>query len=251
MKFRKLLFTTLTVCATLISTLAFAQFEGQITMKVYGEDEAGNDADTELNLYTTKDRIILKGEDAIQVSEGLDASGLLIRNDKRDFVIMMGENQALQFTRDELAGAFRMIGMMDGSDDNDVDIESSTDFEYTNRTRTINGYETTELLITDKEKEGSISIWLTSKIDINWGMLEEPWTDVPESMRKSVNRVSQEFKSKNFPMMIEVTDKDGKEVIYEVTGVVPSSIGKAMVEIPSGVNLVGLNEFLFSMMMGN
>lgn len=252
MNYRKLLLTTLTVCATLISTLAYAQFEGQISMKLYSEDEAGNEEVSDLNLYSTSNRIILKGEDVVSLSDGVDASGLLIRNDKKDFVILMGENKALQFTKKELEGAFRMIGMMSGnSSSKSSEIDDRSDYRYTNRTRTINGYEATELLVESTENNNSLSIWLTAGIDINWGMLAEPFLNIPESMKESTDRITQEFKSKTFPMLIEVNE-DGKTTkIFEVTNVNRSNIAKAMVEIPAGVTLVGLNEMLMSLMMGN
>lgn len=217
-------------------------------MKVYGDDEYGNNDVSELNLYSTADRIIVKGEDAVRLTEAVDASGLLIRNDKKDFIVMMGENKALQFTKQELEGAFRMIGMMSENGRNKND---DSEFTYTNRTRTINGYETTELVVTNKDTGNSMSIWLTPEIDINWGMLAEPWMNVPKEMKNSADRVSQEFKSRNFPMLIEVNEGNTSQKIFEVTNVNRSSIAKAMVEIPSGVTLMGLNEFLFSMMMGN
>ncbi|MBO6525324.1 MAG: DUF4412 domain-containing protein [Balneolaceae bacterium] len=247
MKIKKILFGFAMLGLMGISTNVFAQFEGQVTMKLYSENN-GIPQTSEMNLYATANRIILKGDQAVSFSDDFDASGLLIRNDKKDFVVLMGENKGLQFTKEELEGFFQMAGMM--SDDN-PEVNSDTDFRYTNKTRTINGYECTELLIENDEDKNSVSIWLTSGIDINWGMLAEPWKNVPESMRNSSSRLTQEFKSKNFPMLIEVHEKGNTETVFEVTNVNKSSVAKAMVEIPSGVNLIGLQELIFSMMMGN
>lgn len=249
MKIKKILFSLALVGLMVIPTSIYAQFEGQITMKMYGEND-GVPQTSEINLYTTSNRIIVKGDESMNVMDGFDASGLLIRNDKKDFIVMMGENKALQFTKEELEGFFQMAGMM-GSDDNDVNITSNTSFSYTNKTRNILGYDTTELLIEDSENESSLSVWLTSSIDINWGMLAEPWKNVPESMRSSSTRLTQEFKSKNFPLLIEVHEKGETIIVMEVTNVNESSIAKAMVEVPAGVSLIGLQEMIFSMMMGN
>ncbi len=249
MKFLKILFgfTMLTLLG--FSSNVLAQFEGQVTMKTYGESN-GVSQTSELNLYATSNRIILKGDQSVSFSDDFDASGLLIRNDKKDFVVLMGENKALQFTKTELEGFFQMAGMMAGGD-TDIDTNTDSNFRYTDRTRTILGFECAELLIENDENDNSLSVWLTSGIDINWGMLAEPWKNVPESMSKSTSRLTQEFKSQNFPMLIEVNEKGKTETIFEVTNVNKSSIAKAMVEIPSGVNLIGLQEFIFSMMMGN
>lgn len=250
MKINKILFSITVAVLMAISSTANAQFEGQITIKAYG-DENGVPTTSEVNLYSTSSRIILKGDNAMSVTDGFDASGLLIRNDKKDFVVMMGGNKALQFTKAELEGFFQMAGMMGGDSNDKTEISSSTDFNYTGRTQKILGYETTELLIEDDENESSLSIWLTSGIDINWGMLAEPWNNVPENFRESTSRVTQEFKSQNFPMLIEVHEKGETKTIMEVSNVNESNIAKAMVEIPAGVNLIGLQEFILSMMMGN
>ncbi len=249
MKIKKILFSLALVGIVAMPTSIYAQFEGQITMKMYGEND-GVPQTSEINLYTTSNRIIVKGDESMNVMDGFDASGLLIRNDKKDFIVMMGENKALQFTKEELEGFFQMAGMM-GSDENDITVKSNTTFSYTNKTRNILGYNATELLIEDSENKSSLSVWLTSSIDINWGMLAEPWKNVPESMKNSSTRLTQEFKSKNFPLLIEVHEKGETNIAMEVTNVNKSSIAKAMVEVPAGVSLIGLQEMIFSMMMGN
>lgn len=250
MKIKKILFSLVLVGLMAVPTSIYAQFEGQITMKTYGENN-GVPQTSELNLYATSNRIIMKGDESMSVVDGFDASGLLIRNDKKDFIVMMGENKALQFTKEELEGFFQMAGMMGGDSNDKTTVSSNTEFTYTNKTRKILGYDCTELLIESDENESSMSVWLTAGIDINWGMLAEPWKNVPEGMRSSSSRLTQEFKSKNFPMLVEVHEKGSTEMVMEVTNVNKSSIAKAMVEIPSGVNLIGLQELIFSMMMGN
>lgn len=250
MKIKKILFGVLLSGLMAISSATYAQFEGQITIKTYSE-ENGRPQTSEINLYTTSNRIILKGESTMNVMDSFDASGLLIRNDKKDFVVLMGENKALQFTKEELEGVFQMAGMMGGNENERPNVDSDTKFTYTNKTRKILGYDSTELLIENNENESSVSVWLTSGIDINWGMLAEPWKNVPVTMKLSTNRVTQEFKSQNFPMMVEVHEDGKTKIAMEVSNINKSSIAKAMVEIPAGVSLIGLQEMIFSMMMGN
>lgn len=249
MKIKKILFSVFVTGFMMVSMTAKAQFQGQVTMKVYGE-ENGNKNVSEINLYSTSNRIMIKGEDTYSFSDGsFDASGLLIRNDKKDFVVMMGEKEALQFTKEELEGLFSMMGMMAGDEDKEVNVNPNT--VYTNKTRNIMGFDCTELLVMNEDNSNTLSIWLTSEIDINWGMLSEPWMNVPDNMKDSASRLTQEFKSKNFPMLVEVTEDGETNTIMEVTNVNKSSIAKAMVEIPAGVDLVGLQEMIFKMMMGN
>jgi hypothetical protein len=82
---------------------AFAQFEGQITMDVYS-DEDGKIEVSQINLFATSDRIMLQGEENFSVMDQMSTDGLLIRNDMKDFVIMTGKDQALQVTKVEIEG---------------------------------------------------------------------------------------------------------------------------------------------------
>lgn len=236
----------------MVTMTAKAQFQGQVTMKMYGEESPGNYEASEVNLYATASRIMLKGENAINFSDSdFDASGLLIRHDKKDFIVMMGESEALQFTKEELEGFFQMAGMM-GGDESESDTDINNNFNYTGKEKKILGFDCTELKVTGNTDDTEVSIWLTSEIDINWGMLGEPWRNVPVNMQNPVNQLTQEFKQSNFPMLVEMRDEEGVvKTIFEVTNVNESSIAKAMVEIPSGINLISLQEMIFKMMIGN
>lgn len=252
MHIRKLLFGAFLTVMAAFSMPAQAQFEGQIIMKAYGEED-GRPTTNELNLYAAKDRIIIKGENSMSfMDDSYDASGLLIRNDKKDFIILMDNDQALQFTKEELEGFFSMAAMMSGDDaEADVDTDDMPSLVYTNRTKVIRGYDCTELKVTDKENGNSMSIWLTGEIKLNWGMLAEPWKNVPVAFQDPATRITQEFKSSSFPMMIEIKDEGEWKTIFEVTDINESSIAKAMVEIPTGIKLVSLGDMLFGMMMKN
>lgn len=251
---KSIIFTTLLLMLSL-STTSVAQFEGQIRMNLYGTDEQGNRSVSNIDLFATEDRILIRGAESLNVNEMLEAKGLLIRNDTRDFVVMMEGNKALQFTKTDLESTFRMFANM-GDNQNTTDskdAEPNVSYRYTNEVRTINGYEATELHVESEDNNGYLSIWLTPDIKLNWGMLAEPWLNVPKSMRSTADRLSQEFKSSNFPVLIEAYDaeKDQKQVIAEIATINPSSVAKAMVQVPSGTTLMGLNELMFMMMMGN
>lgn len=250
MKFPKFL-TTMAIFALFVFTqVANAQFEGQISMMIYSQDDGVVTDENVVNLYTTQERILIKGEDKINISDGMmEASGILIRSDMRDFVIMMGEKEALRFTKEELEGMFSMMNMMSGGEMDEN--ESDMNYTYTNEVRTIEGLQATELRVMGEESNSYLSVWLTNDLDIDWGMLSEPWKNVPGSMSGQVNQMTQEFKSRNFPLMIEVTEKGETSTIFEVTQIRKSRIAKDMVEMPAGLQLVSLQEMIMKAMMSN
>jgi len=234
----------------MFTQMSYAQFEGQISMNIYSYDD-GVQTDTEiLNLYTTEERILIKGEDVINISDGMmEASGILIRSDMKDFVIMMGEKEALRFTKEELEGMFSMLSMMSGGE---PEVNGAENYWYTNEVRTIAGQKATELRVESDENKGSyLSIWLTNELDIDWGMLTEPWKNVPSSLSGQVDQMTQEFKSRNFPMLIEVTEKGNTTTLFEVTKVRKSRIAKDMVEMPAGLELISLQTMIMKAMMSN
>ncbi len=251
MKFSKILFGMAFGALITFSQIVQAQFEGQISMNLYSYNN-GVQGDVEvLNLYTTDERILIKGEDVINISDGMmEASGILIRSDVEDFVIMMGEKEALRFTKQELEGMFSMLSMLSGGADTESVREP--DYRYTNEVRTIQGFKTTELRIDNDENPNEyLSIWLTNELNIDWGILTEPWANVPNSMSSSVDQLTQEFKSRNFPMLIEVTDNGKTETIFEVSKVRESRIAKDMVEMPAGLELLSLQQMMMRAMMSN
>lgn len=250
MKVRNYLMSMVIFAMFSFSQTVHAQFEGQISMTIYNQENGDITEENVVNLYTTQERILIKGEDKINISDGMmEASGILIRSDMRDFVIMMGEKEALRFTKEELEGMFSMINMMSGGELDKSD--SDMNYTYTNEVRTIEGLQATELRVYGKEQKNYLSIWLTNDLDIDWGMLSEPWKNVPGSMSGQVNQMTQEFKSRNFPLLIEVTEKGETSTIFEVTKVKKSRIAKDMVEMPAGLQLVSLQEMIMKAMMSN
>lgn len=253
MSIKRIIFRSAFICFIVLSTTGVrAQFQGQITFRLYSEDDKGKST-SDVNLYATDQRIFIKGEESYSVSDGMfNASGLLVRNDKKDFIMLTGEQEALQFTKEELENMFNMFAMMDNSGSGETR-KSKLDkgnYKYTNKTKKILGYNCSQLMIMDEEKPGEyVSLWLTPEIDIEWGMLAEPWKNLPDDMSLTINDITQEFKSRNFPLLVEAYKKGKTQTVMEVTKVNKSSVAKAMVEIPAGINLISLQQLMLKMMM--
>ncbi len=250
MKTMRLSIFTVALFFSLLSSAVYAQFEGHITMSVYGEED-GEIENSTLNLYATPNRILIKGDDEVSVMGRVNAGGLLIRNDQKDFIVLTDENKALQATK---AGIESMVEMVFGwmqNDTNDADTPE-TEYSFSNRTKTILGQKTTEMIIRSKDEPGThLSVWLTPNIDINWGILAEPWKGMPKSIDKEINGMSQDvfFKGKNFPMLVEAVKGNERTKVMEVKNIDRSAVAKSRVEVPAGVTLVSLQEYIFSLMM--
>lgn len=240
----------------LLPSYAFAQFEGEININIYSSNDDKKEQEvSQMNMYVTPTRIFMIGEDKVSLMNGLNTSGVLIRNDVKDFVFLTGEKTGLQVTKTEIEGLFDMMGMMGESSAKTKEGNSGakTSYEYTDRTKKLLGLDAYELIIKDeKDANKYISVWLTPNIDINWGMLGESWRGIPSDM-KEVNDFSRStiFNGKNFPLLVEAHE-DGKVTpILEVTSLERNKVARAMVEIPSGVTTTGIRDFMMKVMMGN
>lgn len=252
MKIKYAILTAVIFFSAGFSAQLLAQFQGKIEMKLYSEDDGQTEENT-LNMFVTNNRIMLQGEDAFSFGEGMNAEGLLIRNDHKDFVLLMGENRGIQITKTEIEGMIDMFSSWGGQSQNSQNqAAEGPGYRFSDETRTILGKECAEMIIEDEEDpDNYLSIWLTPNIDINWGMLAEPWKNIPQDMKRDFEGVSQDllFQGKNFPMLIEAHEDGETTKIFEVTNMQESNVAKAMVEIPSGITLLSAKDFIFNMMM--
>jgi hypothetical protein len=247
----KLFKTTLTLCFVLLAySPLVAQFQGQITMKVYSEDK-GNVEENLVNMYVTDQRIMLQGNSGVNLASAMNAEGLLIRNDKKDFILLTGEQSALQVTKQDIQNLISMANKFDSGGKAEQSA-SSVNYRFTDRNRTILGMEATELIVEDAENDNYMAVWLTPNVDINWGILTDSWSGLDPEMDK-VLRTSQEtiFRGQSFPLLVEAysAKKGQRDVVMEVVNLQKSSVAKAMVEIPQGVKIMGFSDFMFQLMM--
>src|SRR5690554_3462820 len=98
MKFKSTFLTAIVLLFSGLATYSQAQFQGKIEMRVYSENEGQTEENT-INMFVTDSRIMIQGEDTFSFGEGMSAEGLLIRNDRKDFVMLMGENRGIQISK--------------------------------------------------------------------------------------------------------------------------------------------------------
>ncbi len=224
-----------------------AQFNGVLDIQLY------TNADTNLiHMYVTPDRILLQGNEQQSIISGnYEARGLLIRQDQRDFVLMMGANQALRLTKSEIEGFFTMISALFGIDEPTPEelAESKSSVVVTGRVEYINGYPSKEILITNADGSGYVTIWTTTKLDIDWGLLKEPWLNSPEWLRDTTDRLTIEFQSKSVPVLMTWTSNEESFTFYELIRAHETAVAKQMVELPSNYQLLGFSDWIMLQMM--
>ncbi|HKL03920.1 MAG TPA: DUF4412 domain-containing protein [Cryomorphaceae bacterium] len=224
-----------------------AQFEGQITYKSYEYDDEREEEKDEFTLFITGDRILLQGEKKYDFMGSIKTEGVLVRLDFEDFVFLTGGDQALKISKTDITS---MMNMFDNGA-NPQEVASETEdisYERTGETRTIQGYSCEKFIFRDdSEEDGYMAVWMTQDITVNWGMLAEPWSGSAESIVNNFP-MSIIFEDKYFPVRVESYDDGELKSVLEASEINESSIARAMVNVPSGVQVLNLQDYLFQKM---
>lgn len=228
---------------------AAAQFEGEITYNSYEYTEGNKTSGDSFMLYITPERILLQGEKKYDFMESLKTDGVLVRLDSQDFVFLTGGDEALKIAKTDITSLMNMFN--NGSNggealDEDYDIQQNR----TGETQTIKGYRSEKFVFRDEEDpdQNYSEVWMTNEIDVNWGMLAEPWGEDTDALISDDFPIDLVLKENYFPLKLEAY-KDGKLTsALEATEIKQASVDPAMTEVPSGVKVLSMQEYLFQKM---
>lgn len=231
-----------------ISEKSSAQFEGEIFFRAF---EPENTAETErfMQFIATAERIYLSSNDQYRVFAGMDANGILVRNDHNDFVFISGETDALRISREDVDGLANLIERMKGSSNvnqNQFDWDGS--LQETGEVKTISGHRTEQIIVYDESNNSYVSVWLTDAIKINWGILHETWYNSMSKFVKMELPIEVFMNRNSFPLQIEYYRDDKLVSVVEATRVNRRSIENQLVDVPAGAKMLGITDFMMRMM---
>lgn len=225
---------------------ATAQFEGEITFKTYEYSEGQEKKSDGFNLYVRPDRILLQGENQYQFMESIQTEGVLVRLDKQDFVFLTGDNKALQIAKSDITSMMKMFDNDAQKTADDYDIR----YNRTEERKNIRGHQAEKFIFREEEDgENDYSVvWMTKEIDVNWGMLAEPWNDNMDALISSSFPADIIFKEKYFPLRVEVYSEDELRSVLEATEVSKTSVDRSLLEVSSDIKLMNFQQYLFQKM---
>lgn len=227
----------------------FAQFEGKIVFNNYdiesGSREKGDDSFT---MYITPDRMLVQGENSYNVQGNFKTEGLLIRHKERDFVFLTGDKTAMKITKEGITSFMNMFG-----DDTDQDVKKAeSDFNYTRtgESKNISGYNAEKFVFTSDDSDDKVEVWMTKGLDINWGILAEPWGDNLQFITSDELPFNLIFEEGYFPVAWHQYE-DG-ELTESIEAEISSSpVASSVVEIASDIKVVSLQDYIFEQMRKN
>lgn len=228
---------------------ATAQFEGEITYKSYDYQDGKEENNDEFTLHITPDRILLQGEKKYDFMGSMKTEGVLVRLDEQDFVFMTGDQTALKIAKTDITSMMKMFG--NGNDASSAAEKYDIQKNRTGESKQIKGFTAEKFIFRDEEggENDYATVWMTKDIDVNWGMLAEPWGN--EEANTLINDnfpMDLVFQEKYIPLVVE-TYKDGeKESGLEATNINQARIDHSLVEIPSDMKVLNMQQYLFQKM---
>lgn len=228
---------------------ATAQFEGKISYTSYDYSSEGTEQkEDEFTMYLTPERILLQGEKKYDFMGSIKTEGVLVRLDFQDFVFLTGDKKALKISKTDITSMMNMFNNGESASKEVAEKGEDINYEKTGKTTTIKGYQCEKFIFHDDENpKARTEVWMTRDLKVNWGMLAEPWSGSAEAMISSLP-TDLIFKEKYFPLKVEVFENDQLTSRMEATEVNESSIARAMVKVPSGVQVLSFQDYLFQQM---
>lgn len=239
-----------------LSETATAQFEGRIMLNTYEVNDGEQGEADAITLYVTPNRILMQSENSFSAGgsggpAGIEAEGVLVRLDEEDFVFLTGDDVALTLSKEDITSFMKMFEQQSGQQSGDSG-EPDVNYERTGETRQIAGYSTERFIIRDADGEDRYSdMWMTTEINITWGMLAEDWSGESSFFSGDDYPVSAVFREGYFPVRVENYEGGELTSVTEVTEVDQSGSYRDMVEIPDGVKVISFQEYIFQNMRNN
>jgi hypothetical protein len=223
---------------------SLAQFEGKIHFDSYIiKSKKKKKKNGDFTLYITPDRLLLQSGENYKVGGALKTHGVLIRNEKKDFVFLTGDKKAMKINK---AGITSFMNMFGGAQAK----QSKPDINYkeTGKTKKIDGYKCEKFIFSDKQHPEQHSImWMTKELNINWGVLAETWDKNMKAFAGDHLPADLIFKKGYFPIRWKHYKNDTPLKMIEAH-VKATDIPHSRVSIPSDVQVTSLQQYLFQQM---
>lgn len=224
-----------------------AQFEGEIQFEIYNPSEPGSER-AKLHFSFTENRIFIGSDRSVNMLAGLRSEGILIRNDLKDFVLITSAEEGMNIKLEEIETLNTLINRMQMQQNPAVREPFDWDGRVleTGNSRQIYGYKAYEYLVLGDEENETLSVWLTDRIRINWGILREVWNTTGAVRFEQEIPVEIVMNRTSFPLLIEGKKDDMVVFRAETLHLNDTHFDRSVVEIPQGMRLLGLTDIMMN-----
>ncbi len=222
-------------------------FEGEINYLIHNPESPSGEM-ANLNLTFTNNRIFVDSNVSMNVIAGLSARGVLVRNDLQDFILITDEKEGLKVAKNELDGLVILMNRMQGKTENTGRKPFPWDEKVveTGNSKQIHGYASYEFRLKGDAEGEYISVWLTDRIKVDWGVLLDAWYSTGAIQFDHEIPVEMVMNSNSFPLLIEVFRNDSKVMKAEALSVNRSGFDRSKTSIPPDFKLLGLADMMMN-----
>lgn len=233
----------------LFSDTGVSYYQGEIRFTIYNpSSETGAGEAASMNLVFTGNRIFIDSSLSMNVMAGLQARGVLVRNDLQDFIIITAENEGLKIAKTELENMVAIMNRLQGRQDN----SQKTAFDWDNRvtetgrSKAILGKPAYEFILKGEQEGETISVWLTDQIKVNWGLLLDAWYSTGSNQFDHEIPIEMVMNSNSFPLLVEV-DRNG-DTIFRAEAVTENSrnFNRSKTELSTDMKLLGITDLMMN-----
>lgn len=226
----------------------FAQFEGKVEYRVTAPEDPRDEPD-DFQLTFTKDRLFIHSDNEMNVMSGLNTKGVLVRSDQNDFIFITGPDEALKIDKEDIDGLVTMMNRIQGRSEasEQTAFNWNEQVEETGQTQSLHNYEAREFVLKGEKPGEYVSVWLTDRIKVNWGLLQQTWEDVGSRQVESEIPVEMVMNRNSFPLLVEAYEDDRVVLRAEATRVDSRNFDRSVTEIPSGTKLMGFSDLMMNM----
>ncbi|MFU8861682.1 MAG: DUF4412 domain-containing protein [Cyclonatronaceae bacterium] len=226
-------------------------FEGTLVFRGY---ELNNGEMQESGSFTMvcnseRMRIYTDGEKtSTEMLPGVESDQILIRHDKKDFVIFTSETEALSITKTDIEGIFGMFkAFMNSDNQSQTAVEPSGELLKTGKSESFNGIRASQWIYTSDDNE-EVHLWMSENLKLNWGMFKEPWfSELSTDFSGPFGKIIDEG---YVPLKVEAY-KDGElNMVLETEKVDRHKINNSDLDVPAGMQIKTLQQLMMEQFQG-
>ncbi|HMB42007.1 MAG TPA: hypothetical protein VKM37_08480 [Balneolaceae bacterium] len=224
-----------------------AQFSGVVNYDVYNPQSSTGEV-VNINMAFSENRVAVDSNISMNLMAGLRARGVYVRHDLSDFVVVTTDDEGIKITKSELDNLVGMINQFQGRKPapEQKPFDWGARVRETGETKDIHGYQSVEFELDGDREDEVISVWLTDRIKVDWGLLLDAWMSVGASQFDQEIPIEILMNANSFPLLVEVNR--GGRVIYraESTGVSSPLTDLSQVNVPQGLKLLGISDLMMN-----
>lgn len=224
-------------------------FEGSITLSRYTIRADGSEhwvSSTPLLIHPGYILLVQSEGGSVEVLGNIRAEGIIVRQEREDFVFLTPDRKAVIMSRQELQQMISMLDSMRGRTAQEQGTEPEITFEPTGEREQIEGYRTEKWIARQGESSSVWHFWITDELSIPWGLLSEPW--LTRQLSLSGLPAERWFVNEKLPVKAELWVNGELAEVIKIKDITPQSIPESRFQIPGDYQRITFQQMLFDRM---